>query len=166
VVPASQFSITSSLPSSCPACGSDSIERVAGIVKKGTVRGTLTGGGGGIGLGFGGAMIGAGAVGGSSISRSDLAKALAEPAPGCLMMSATSSLIFGLLCSIFGGAVIGIPLIIVGIIIFVGGRKTFDLYQQKKRIWGTLFYCHKCDSVFDPQSNRWVSSSNMKSLLP
>ena len=158
------FAPTESIPSVCPICSSKRIERVSGLVARGTThrKSTRTGVGGARLSGHGG--IGVGTSSSSSTFQGGLVESLEAPQPGCIAMTVFILILGGVILTVFGLAPVGISSVIVGILL---GLLThpFAAYTTEKEHWESLFYCYKCDSVFNPGTGQTAHAAEMRSIL-
>ena len=174
---------------SCPCCQSGNVQKVVAIVKAGAWSGksTITTVGADS---AGNMMIGGGTAvsGGATHLVSQLT--LPKPMP---VRSTAGVLIFTVLLTFFVVMFLLIGLIaadsssresnLVGAVFllpFLGMSAFFyghtvrqnrvalddqNLYEHLYPQWEKLWYCHKCDSVFDPESRRFAPSHKMATLF-
>lgn len=176
----------------CPSCGGEAVQRVPAVVGAGTwtSHANTMGGYGGHssdGTDFSGTFAGSTFGGGST----DLAARLAPPRDPHRVYSGWFFAGLGTLG--YGGYSVAMACGIVGYqtpemtTFFLGGGLLllalsglcwwrFALHQgelaeekraypERMRCWGSLFYCARCDAVYDPASGRAASPHGIGSLL-
>lgn len=178
----------------CPVCGHEDTQKVSAVYQGGSWTEQSSGSVGGVGMVWDGpAFVAVGETWQETHGHSRLAAALAPPPRPCGPPGGLRMLIGGLIVAVLGavfGAVslpfclilIGIPFLLMGGItaivgVFVAGRGLWAVCQGMKAdaqvprwglvmdVWVRLFYCRRCDSVFDPATGRSAPSSNAQALL-
>lgn len=149
----------------CPSCGGKHFESLSAIVKKGTRTSNTTSHGSAVGFGKHTTRARSSSRSSQTTSQTKLAETLAEPGPGCLGPFVGVLIVFGVGFLIFKGIVVGILLIALGFLFAKAGKGEFAKDDCRSAKWRSLFYCHRCDVVFDPQTGNFAPSDKMKSLL-
>lgn len=174
----------------CPDCRQvDSVQRVRSVVSGGTSSGSYSGPTHGAaytpGSGWGG-TVGHATLSGSSSTV--LEQRLAPPTEPTDPRSYNRSLIGPAMLLLAVGGVISLVLIAVsdaaayiGLAVTFGGLFVWEMrkrssykkhyesdhprWQRMMQRWNDLFYCHRCDPVFDPRGHEKAQVEGMYALL-
>ncbi len=108
----------------CPACGSEQVQKVSAIYTQQTATGSASGGA-------------------NAVSQSLLAQRLAPPVKARIPWWGYVIMYFGLMGFI----------VLAFVIYFVWSqavKKANEGYEERLAAWQRSYYCHQCDTVFDP----------------
>jgi hypothetical protein len=148
----------------CINCGSDTTRKVSSVYAEGAhiLSGQTTSGGVGIGFTSSGPVLGSGAAGGSfsgTIS-SNLSQQLSPP----LKISYWSIIKIGFVVVLLGQISLALFVsekvseyfvmtwtLIIAISFIYSIYYNFRVYPVEFKEWNKLFYCSKCDTIFEPE---------------
>lgn len=176
VQPGKATNVAAGTGAACPDCHQvDLVQRVRSVVSEGTTDRTYSGRGSAVAISSSGFTPAFGTSTINARSATDLAQRLAPPAMSSCPNSQCGFCGRG---KMSGSRLIWFFLMFAGLIPGLIYRSykfgqckanirnvEYPRWQQMMQSWNDLFYCHRCDVVFDPQKQRQARADQMYSLL-